>query len=55
MDAVWNHPAMVAIRTEVSRFVWTIERHVQSVEPMTWILVAIAMGAVWMFWVRPPK
>lgn len=54
MQAVWDHPAIVAMRAEFSQMVWGIERHVRTVEPMTWFLIALAVGAMWMFFVRKP-
>jgi hypothetical protein len=54
MQAFWNHPAMVAIRDEFWQLVWTLERLIRAVEPMTWALIAVAAGAVWMFFIRRP-
>jgi hypothetical protein len=55
MQAFWSHPAVMAIEDAVLQLLWLIEHQLRSVEAMTWILVALASGAVWMFWVRPPK
>lgn len=54
MEGLLSHPAVAALTDSFAVLLATIEAEARALEATTWMLLVLAVAAVWMFAVKPP-